>query len=928
MEARLKQGEALFAEGKIEEAEKYFSRLLENDPTNTEILNNLGVIFHRQANSEKAEGYFLKALAIKEDYLDPLLNLADLYQTAKRWKEAAHQLEKCIAIDDQDPNLYNQLGMIYLEMSDSPKAREFLAKSLKLNPDQEIVRQSLGTLDKKDASSKGSKKEKRKGVTFINKVQSQQTSRIKIAVLCLPGLQSFLGDIVDYLKTKYDVRTCYSNNNQEIESAVTWADIVWLEWANQIAIHVTNKIPQIKDKKIICRLHGYEVFTDMPAQINWSAVDCLVFVAKHKQEIFNKKFKVQSLPQTIVRNGINVSDFSIANNKQNTKRLVFIGHLNFRKGIPILLQFYHELLKVDPDYFLYIRGKFQDPRLEMAAHTMIKELSLDKKLEFVDWVEDINSWLADKSHILSFSLEESFHYTIGNGMAAGLKPVIHAWNESREIWPEEFIFNDLKGFLHLMTDGKYDPENYRKLLFENRLTTVTQTEKIIKIIEELSKNISPSTNQIISAPAQKDCLNKIVHCPWQQKSEQITPPTISKEKTDEKSTPLSRQLNLEKDSNNYKNHYRTDNPLKLLLKQDESLHDYMNLEHFLNNTHKNMPKKRLFYLLQTTFHNVITSYFNTLTIPKAEQSTASAILNLIDSQERYKILVTDKSEASFIFKLFHFLRDNLPKSNKGKTVQLKAMNNVLNSAEATDSVINLYHILKSEFKELYKDNYLSSFMIHGSMSTLDFTPFSDVDTQLFLSDKAFSSLTTIKKIAGIISRANIHLRLFDPLQHHGYFISTDLDRVAYPQSFLPLSTIENATAVLGDQEHTFSLRSSDYENKFSVWHMGYFFRVSYLSQKFPMNPFDMKRFLSRFSMLPVLYLELFENMYPYKRDSFELAREYFDPKIWSVFDIITHARAKWNPGRMVKFSHTFYRQIFEFSELILERLKELSNGQQ
>ena len=74
---------------------------------------------------------------------------------------------------------------------------------------------------------------------------------------------------------------------------------------------------------------------------------------------------------------------------------------------------------------------------------MIHELGLKNKIEFVDWVEDLNAWLADKSHILSFSLEESFHYAIGNGMAAGLKPVIHAWNESREIWPNEYIFETL-----------------------------------------------------------------------------------------------------------------------------------------------------------------------------------------------------------------------------------------------------------------------------------------------------------------------------------------------------------------------------------------------------------------------------------------------------------------------------------------------------
>jgi len=142
----IKESEALFAQGKIEEAEKCFLDLLDNDPTNVEILNNLGVICHYRGNVAEAEGYFLKAIKSKEDYPDGLLNLADLYQNAKRWEKAALQLEKYIAIDDQDPNLFNQLGMIYLETSNTEKARKALKKSLELNPEQKTVKESLSAL--------------------------------------------------------------------------------------------------------------------------------------------------------------------------------------------------------------------------------------------------------------------------------------------------------------------------------------------------------------------------------------------------------------------------------------------------------------------------------------------------------------------------------------------------------------------------------------------------------------------------------------------------------------------------------------------------------------------------------------------------------------------------------------------------------------
>jgi glycosyltransferase involved in cell wall biosynthesis/predicted TPR repeat methyltransferase len=150
----IEKGEALFAEGKNEQALSIFKNILENQPNNQEALNNVGVLFHAEGDIDEAENYFLKALSVKNDYLDALMNLIDLYLDSKRWKEAATQLEKCIAIHPHDLNFYNQLGTVYLEMGNTVKAKEALTKSLELNPDQKIVRESLSALEKKDSTPK------------------------------------------------------------------------------------------------------------------------------------------------------------------------------------------------------------------------------------------------------------------------------------------------------------------------------------------------------------------------------------------------------------------------------------------------------------------------------------------------------------------------------------------------------------------------------------------------------------------------------------------------------------------------------------------------------------------------------------------------------------------------------------------------------
>lgn len=316
-----------------------------------------------------------------------------------------------------------------------------------------------------------------------------KTQNISLLFLEQDGLSTggHLDHVVPALQQKYHVNYLKTTDLETARQAIRSADVVWLEWASQLTAAVTQHVPELRHKPVICRLHGFEVFTQLPAQIQWDVVDKLVFVANHKRDLFHQRFPKADVSEMVIRNGVNIDKFAIPEKKQNTKNLLLLGHINYRKGLTLLLQFYHELLRKDPEFDLYIRGDWQDLRYKMAVMTMVQELGLENKVTFVEeWIDDLNAWLADKSHILSFSLEESFHYAIGNGMAAGMKPVIHAWNESRDIWPEEFIFNDLEGFLRIVSDGKYQPERYRQLLQQNQLDQAYQLERIKKLLTTIA----------------------------------------------------------------------------------------------------------------------------------------------------------------------------------------------------------------------------------------------------------------------------------------------------------------------------------------------------------------------------------------------------------------------------------------------------------
>lgn len=300
------------------------------------------------------------------------------------------------------------------------------------------------------------------------------------------GEGRFLDGLVAALGERAEVRHVETLSLREAGDAAAWADLVWLEWAQELTAQATLRLPLLRDKPVVCRVHGYEVFTDAPSRIDWSVVDRLVFVAAHKRDVLLAARPDLAPKCAVLRNGVDLSRFTIAADKQNTRHLAAVGALTHRKGYALLLQWFHTLLRQDERFRLSIRGDAPDPRYARALRTMIDELGLASRVTLVtERVEDLNAWLADKSHLVSASIEESFHLALGEGMAAGLRPLVHAWDEAREIWPEEHVFRDAEGFVARATDARFEPSRYRAQLLDRELDLDRHVGRVVSLLGEL-----------------------------------------------------------------------------------------------------------------------------------------------------------------------------------------------------------------------------------------------------------------------------------------------------------------------------------------------------------------------------------------------------------------------------------------------------------
>ncbi len=198
--------------------------------------------------------------------------------------------------------------------------------------------------------------------------------------------------------------------------------------------------------------------------------------------------------------------------------------------------------------------------------------------------------------------------------------------------------------------------------------------------------------------------------------------------------------------------------------------------------------------------------------------------------------------------------------------------------------------------------------IQGSLSTLDYTKFSDFDTFIIL-DKTVEKdidlfIDTILKM--FIS--SVYFYKFDPYQHHRYFVCLESDISIYNQSFLPTKVLDYATVLKGNQHINFSIYNSKFSHIVFISNIiNYFFQHKKKNFKEISNLWNFKYFLATIFFLPVLYLEV-KGIYVYKKDSFQLIKDYLPKNLQDYLDFCSSLRESWDFN--LTLTERLYRIIF------------------
>ncbi|WP_372631076.1 glycosyltransferase [Cohnella sp.] len=316
---------------------------------------------------------------------------------------------------------------------------------------------------------------------------------VKIAFFVKPGLDAFLQPIIDHLSREYDTRKFVIRSTDGIGQAMEWADVCWFEWCDELIAHA-SRLPIAAFRRIVCRLHSYEAFTNVIHKVNWKVVDRLIFVGKPIQEYVLSQLPSLPMERTIViPNGVAMERYPLVRRSKGFN-IAYVGYVNYKKGPMLLLHAFKAIHDRDPRYRLHIAGKYQDMRYKLYFEQMIGELGLQGSVLFDGWQSDLNAYLKDKHYIISTSPLESQHMSVMEAMAAGVKPLVHHFYGAKKVYGEKWVWNTIDELVDRVEEDEYDSVEYRQFV-ESRYSfaaNVRQIEALMDFLHPLG-TVQPET---------------------------------------------------------------------------------------------------------------------------------------------------------------------------------------------------------------------------------------------------------------------------------------------------------------------------------------------------------------------------------------------------------------------------------------------------
>ena len=134
----------LHKEGKLQEAIKLYSELLDKDKNNSQLLFLLGTALIQIKDFKKGIDYLKKCLSLKSNNASAYSNLGNAYKELLQYEEALKNYDEAIKINPNFADAFSNRGIILQEMNRFEEALKSYNKALEIKPDHFFAHNNKG----------------------------------------------------------------------------------------------------------------------------------------------------------------------------------------------------------------------------------------------------------------------------------------------------------------------------------------------------------------------------------------------------------------------------------------------------------------------------------------------------------------------------------------------------------------------------------------------------------------------------------------------------------------------------------------------------------------------------------------------------------------------------------------------------------------
>ncbi len=127
-------------------AARLYKELLRGKESNVEYLKQLGSIYVRAGQDEKAIPYYEQIITFNPESIEAMVSLGGIFRRLKRYEDSVSILNKAQDISSIDANISYSLGFTYKEMGDYDDAIDAFESVISSNPDDVLAHNHLGAI--------------------------------------------------------------------------------------------------------------------------------------------------------------------------------------------------------------------------------------------------------------------------------------------------------------------------------------------------------------------------------------------------------------------------------------------------------------------------------------------------------------------------------------------------------------------------------------------------------------------------------------------------------------------------------------------------------------------------------------------------------------------------------------------------------------